>query len=115
MNESRDNPNNDLFDPEAAIRLNRERLRRKFDDADRNRLRWLVECRDLGDAFDADAGVFFVECPDDAAVEQLAARFTDDNAYNRILGIFDLRKPLDEQRVGMTREEWLNRAKPEID
>ena len=105
------NDDNAPFDPLAAIERNRERLRARFAAADRSRVRWLVECRDLGDAFEADAGVFFSECADDAAVDALAARFTEEHPANRILGIFDLARPLEEQKGGLTRDEWLQRRR----
>jgi hypothetical protein len=96
------------FDLAAAVKLNRERLERSFGRAAARGQRWLLECRDLGDAFDSDAGVYFVECADDAAVAQVVARCTDANPYDRLLGIYDLRKPLDPQGPGLTRAEWLS-------
>jgi hypothetical protein len=95
------------FDMLAAVRRNRERLEQRFAAAAANGQRWLVECRDLGDAFDADAGVYFVECADDAAVDQVVARCTDDNSYDRVLGIYDLRRPLGEQGGGLPRSAWI--------
>jgi hypothetical protein len=98
------------FDPIAAIHENRQRLEKRFATAASGGQKWLVECRDLGDAFDADAGVYFVECPDDAAVDQLVAQCTDDNPYDRLLGIYDLRQPLDPQGPGLTRASWMARS-----
>lgn len=95
------------FDMYESVRRNRERLERRFEMARAKGLRWLVECRDLGDAFDEAAGVYFVDCPDDAAVEQIVIRCTDDNPYDRVLGIFDLHRPLPEQGGGLNRASWL--------
>ena len=95
------------FDMLAAIKRNRERLEQRYVSAAASGHRWLVECRDLSDAFDSAAGVYFVECLDDAAVDEVVARCTDDSPYDRLLGIIDLRKPLDDQGGGVTRAEWI--------
>ena len=92
-----------------AVKLNRQRLERRFTSTDRSRVRWLVECRDLGDAYAEDAGVYFVECVDDRAVDDVVERCTDTNPYERILGIFNLERPLAEQGGGLTRAQWLER------
>ncbi|MBA4189093.1 MAG: hypothetical protein C0467_13930 [Planctomycetaceae bacterium] len=107
MDDTDEDEDDSPFDLLAAIKRNRERLEQRFASAVASGHRWLVECRDLGDAFDPDAGVYFVECADDAAVDQVAARCTDDNPYDRLLGIFDLRRPLCEQAGGLTRTAWL--------
>jgi hypothetical protein len=99
------------FDLLAAVRRNRLRLVLRFVSAAASGQRWLVECRDLGDAFDAAAGVYFVECADDAGVDQVVARCTDDS-YDRLLGIFDLRRPLGEQGGGLTRAAWIIGRQP---
>jgi hypothetical protein len=61
------------FDLLAAVRRNRERLEQRFAAARQRGQRWLAECRDLGDAYDSAAGVYFVECADDLALEQVVA------------------------------------------
>lgn len=99
------------MDLSAAAKLNRERLEKRFNSADRRSHQWLVECRDLGDAFDKDAGVYFVACENESTVNQLIANKTDDNMYDRVLSIFDLRNPLSAQGVGVTRAEWISGLK----
>ena len=106
------------FDMLAAIRANRMRLEQRFASAGASGPRWLVQCRDLGDAFDSDAGVYFVECMDEAAVDEVAARCTDGNPWDRLLGVFDLHRPLAEQGVGLPRATWVaaraqRQAKPD--
>lgn len=95
------------FDLFAVIQGNRERLEKQFVSAAAGGSRWLIECRDLSDAFDSDGGVYFVECVDEAAVDAVVARCTADNPYDRLLGIFDLRRPLAEQGAGMSRAAWI--------
>lgn len=96
------------LDVHAVVQANRGRLEARFASAAATGAHWLVECRDLGDAFAADAGVFFEICPDDDAVDALVARCTDTNAYERLLGIYDLRRPLRGQGPGLTRKDWLS-------
>lgn len=95
------------FDLLSAATKNWERLQQNFAAAKTHGDTWLVECRDLSEAFDADAGVYFSPCQDDAAVDELVTRCSDENHYDRVLGIYDLRRPLNEQSVGLTRAEWL--------
>jgi hypothetical protein len=107
-NDIGDNLGDKPFSLDAAAKLNAERLERAFATAIANDNLWLVECRDLFDAYDHDAGVYFVECKDDRAVNEVVARCTDDSHFDRLLGIFNLRKPLDGQGVGLTRSEWVS-------
>jgi hypothetical protein len=95
------------FDMLRAVQVNSSRLAQRFAEARQGNSAWLVECRDLGDAFDEDAGVYFVPCPDEAAVAELVAKCSDDNPYDKLLGIFNLHKPLDAQGGGVTRTQWL--------
>jgi len=102
-----DEDSNPPFEMLASIKRNRDRLEQRYVSAAASGHRWLVECRDLADAFDSTAGVYFVECSDDAAVDEVVARCADDNPYDRLLGIIDLYKPLDRQGGGVTRAEWI--------
>jgi hypothetical protein len=61
----------------------------------------------MWDAHDADAGVFFHVCPHEAAVDALAREMTEDNPNERLLTVYDLQRPLEEQGAGLTRGEWL--------
>ena len=90
-----------------AIALNRKRLENRAADARAKGFRWLVECRDLGDAYDRDAGVYFVPCADEAKVHEAIVNKGPDNPYDRVLGIFDLEAPVGEQDGGVRREDWL--------
>jgi hypothetical protein len=103
-----DNSGDKPFSLDVAVKLNAERLERAFAIAIANGNLWLVECRNLFDAFVDDAGVYFVECEDDRAVNEVVACCTDDSHFDRLLGIFNLRKPLAGQRVGLTRSEWVS-------
>lgn len=100
--------NDRTAEPSTAVELNWLRLQQRFALASSGGQRWLVECRDLGDALDADAGVYFVECADEAAVDQMAADRDDTNPYERLLGIYDLRKALHLQGAGLSRAAWLS-------
>jgi hypothetical protein len=70
--------------------LNSARREQRFLEARQSNHAWLVECRDLWDAHNRDAGVYFVPCPDEAAVDVLVARCSNDNSCDRLLGIFRL-------------------------
>jgi hypothetical protein len=112
VDDSDEEPDEKPFDLLAAVRRNRERLEQRFASARERGQRWLAECRDLGDAFDEAAGVYFVECPDDAALERVVVRCAEDNPYDRLLGIFDLSRPLEAQGGGLTRAQWLSGKRP---
>ncbi|HEV2147760.1 MAG TPA: hypothetical protein VGR37_10190 [Longimicrobiaceae bacterium] len=75
------------------------------------RAAYMLEYRDLGDPEAEDGGVCFAflrsEADVDAAVEELG----EDNPYERLLGVFDLRRPLAEQGAGLTGDEWLERQR----
>ena len=90
-----------------AIALNRKKLENRASRARQKGNRWLVECGDLWDAHDEDAGVYFVECVDEQAVHDTIVNKGPDNDSDRVLGIFDLERPLDEQGGGVTREAWM--------
>jgi len=65
---------------------------------------WLLECRDLWDAHDDDAGVYFVECKTRKEVDDKVKK----NAYEeKVMGIYDLSQPLNEQGPGIARKDWV--------
>src|SRR5437870_2298449 len=106
MNEDQDEK---PYDPGAIVRANWARLEVRFAEAAAEGYRWLAECRDLSDAFDSDAGVFYVKCADDEAVDQVVARCPEIpvSSYSEVLlGVFDLRRPFNEQIPGLKRSEW---------
>src|SRR4051812_8002789 len=89
-----------------AIALNYERLKVRFEEARLAGAAWLVECRDLYDAFDADAGVYFQPCVSESEVDELVARSQGKSA-ERVLAIYSLSHPVNTQGVGLKPDEWL--------
>jgi len=87
-----------------AIELNSQRLVTRFAECKNSGAMWLLECRDLWDSEDEDAGVYFVECSSGYAVNNFIKKM--DPLSDRILGIYDLSKPLKNQGAGLTLEEW---------
>ncbi|MBS2037828.1 hypothetical protein JST97_22780 [bacterium] len=74
--------------------------------------RWLLECRDMWDAFDEDGGVYFVLMMDDLSARREAR---DIQAYpkdKRLLAAYDLTRPLEEQGAGLNLEDFLERLPP---
>ncbi len=90
-----------------AIEINAARRVKRFADGRAQGAAWMIECRDMWDAMDEDAGVYFVFCDDESAVDRIVAQMTDDNPNNRVLGIYDLARSLEAQGPGLTRSEWL--------
>lgn len=87
-----------------AVKLNSKRCARYYAEFKAAGAMWMLECRDLWDSEDEDAGVYFVDCSSTRAVNNFIMkmnRFSD-----RLLGIYDLTKPLIEQGPGLTLEEW---------
>ncbi len=78
-----------------------------FESARGEGARWLVECRDMEDRFDADAGIYFVPCDTLEEVDILVGKLTPDNEYDRLMGIYNLGLGLAGQEPGLTRETWL--------
>lgn len=97
-------PSNPLW---RAIRINAERRGERYAEFRQAGAAWMAECRDLWDSEDDDAGVYFVEFADGYALRTFIAGL--EAASDRILGIYDLAKPLDPQGPGLTMEEWLAR------
>jgi hypothetical protein len=87
-----------------AVQLNARRRERRYAEHRAAGKAWMIECRDMWDAEDDDAGVYFVGCADAAAVTRYLNDL--DPSSDRVLGIYDLSKPLVPQGPGLTREEW---------
>jgi len=87
-----------------AVRLNAKRREERYAEHRAAGKAWLIECRDLWDSEDEDAGVYFVGCADAAAVTRHINGL--DPSSDRVLGIYDLSKPLAPQGPGITQEEW---------
>ncbi|MEZ4669559.1 MAG: hypothetical protein R3E39_16770 [Anaerolineae bacterium] len=93
-----------------ALTHNAERRKQRYLEGQKQGHRWMLECRDMWDAYDDDAGVYFLYCLTPAAVDQALAALPNDSPDNRLLGIYDLSLPLPKQGAGMSRDEWLNRT-----
>jgi hypothetical protein len=73
------------------------------------RATYVLECRDLGDPEAEDGGLFFAFLRTEAEVDAAVAELGESHPYERLLGVFDLGRPLAEQGSGLTRDEWLAR------
>lgn len=74
--------------------------------------RWLLECRDMWDAFDEDGGVYFQVLTDDLAARREARDIQANPKDKRLLGAYDLTRPLAEQGSGLKLDELLERLPP---
>jgi hypothetical protein len=97
-------PSNPLW---RAVQINARRRAERCGEFRAAGAAWMLECRDLWDSEDEDAGVYFVSCVDDRAVERRLGEL--DPASDRLLGIYDLSKPLEPQGPGLTAAEWRSR------
>lgn len=88
----------------SAVALNWQQLQQRYSEAQKSGAAWLVECRDMYDAVEDDAGIYFEPCSDAAAVDKMVADF--DSRFTKILGIYSLRKPLESQGTGLTVSQW---------
>ncbi|MBL8095623.1 MAG: hypothetical protein JNL73_15730 [Anaerolineales bacterium] len=96
---------------QRAVEINRERRTVRHAEAAHVGAAYLVECRDLWDADDADAGVYFVPCVGVAEVTALALEFSDDNPNDRLLGVYRVSEPVAGQGAGLSRAAWLAGAR----
>ena len=92
-----------------ALHKNEERRQVRFAEGRQKGMRWMLECRDMWDASDEDGGVYFSFCATEAEVSAAAHKMTDENTGDRLLGIYDLSKPLLPQGAGINRADWLAR------
>lgn len=97
----------EAHDINTVIQKNARRRQKRFKQAQLTDAQWFVECRDLGDAFDRDAGVYFCSYESIEEVDQCAARCGPDNPYDRLMGIYHLAIPIDEQEPGLSQAQWL--------
>jgi hypothetical protein len=77
-----------------ALAYNSERRKVRFMEAQQTGAAWLVECRDLYDSSDADAGVYFEACYTESDVDKMVARM-DGMTPERILGIYSLARAVE--------------------
>lgn len=69
--------------------------------------RWMIECCDVWDltSGDEDFGAFYFLAHDEQEVDDLIARYADDQ-HNDVIGIFDLTIPLADQK-SIRPEHWI--------
>jgi hypothetical protein len=79
---------------------------KRFVEAIQNKQKWLLECCDLWDFYDSDAGIYFKSCENDHEVRHYINYSKDKNAYTATYGIFDTHQPLQKQAGGLTPEKW---------
>jgi hypothetical protein len=90
-----------------AIELNSSRRAKRFAEFKNSGASWMLECRDLWDSEDDDAGVYFVNCRTGYEVDDFIKNL--DGLSDKILGLYDLSKPLADQGPGITLEDWKTR------
>ena len=86
-----------------ALAIARERRKIRYAEAKEQGYSWLLECRDLWDAHDNDAGVFFSFCHTRPEVDEKVKK---SSGTQKVLGIYDVRQPLKEQGAGITPKDW---------
>lgn len=91
-----------------AFEVVQEQRRQRDQEARDAGARWLIEGSDLWDfqRGDEDAGVFFHRCATEAEVDALLNHYAADE-WNKVVGIYDLAKPLEPQRGGIEPTLWL--------
>ena len=90
----------------GIVDANRKRLTEVITEVRPTGCKWVVECRDMWDAHDDDAGVYFVPCKTDRDVDRIAKSCIGDNPHTRLLGVLDVSRALDEQWPGLTLDQW---------
>jgi hypothetical protein len=87
-----------------AIALNVARRKEEFAEFRATGAAWMLECRDLWDGEDEDAGVYFVSHKSATEVSDYLNRMNEDS--DRVLGIYSLARPLEEQGPGLKAAQW---------
>jgi len=90
-----------LLNAIAAAATERKRLYAELRGSDAT---WLLECRAIWHGEDDDAGVYFVSHKSAAEVSDYVNRMNEGS--DRVLGIYSLTKPLEEQGPGLTAAQW---------
>jgi len=80
-----------------------ERRGVRYIEAKEQGYRWMLECRDMWDAYDEDAGLYFETYKTRAEVDAKVEKSSGDQ---KVMGIFDLSLPLNDQGVGVTSDDW---------
>jgi len=65
---------------------------------------WMLECRDMWHGLEEDAGEYFLPFANVAEVSDFVNRMNEDS--DRVLGIYSLTKPLEEQGPGLSAAQW---------
>jgi hypothetical protein len=89
-----------------ALQINGQRRKIRFAEGQQAGMVWMLECRDMWDAHDADGGVYFSFCATEAEVDEVVNKLTDDDMSDRLLGIYNLSEPLNGQGAGINRTDW---------
>jgi len=87
-----------------AIALNVARRKEEFAEFRATGAAWMLECQDLWDFHDEDAGVYFLPRETAAEVDDYLGQLDEENY--RVLGIYSLARPLEEQELGLTAARW---------
>ena len=75
----------------------------RFFKAKKQGYRWMLVCRDMYDAFDDDGGVYFKTFKTRNNVDEMVTKSGGDQ---KVMGIYDLNLPFDEQYPGMKTKDW---------
>jgi ADP-ribose pyrophosphatase YjhB (NUDIX family) len=91
---------------EHVLQVSAECRRARYEEARRAGARWLVECFDTWEFPRGEEGVdfYFETCESDSEVDAPVTRFAD--GWDRVAGIYDVSRPLDEQRGGLSPDAW---------
>ena len=85
-----------------ALTIARERRKVRYAEAKEQGYSYMLECRDMYDAFDNDAGVYFSFCNTRTEVIEKIKKGNGDP----IIGIYDLSQPLKKQGAGIAPKDW---------
>ncbi len=86
-----------------SLAIAHERREVRYIEAKKQGYRWLLECRDMWDAYDDDAGLYFETYKTRTEVDTKVEKSGGDQM---VMGIFDLSLPLNNQGVGVSVEDW---------
>lgn len=95
-----------------ALHLSRQARERRYSEGKGEGAIYMLECRDMWDADDQDAGVFFTL---HKTREQAVARIREMQKtpdHERVLAVYDLRQPLLSQGPGLSPQQFLFPTSP---
>lgn len=88
---------------QKSLAIARERRKVRYIEAKEQGCHWLLECRDMLDAFDDDAGLYFELFKTRKEVDEKVGK---SGGSQKVMGIYDLSLPLREQGSGITAADW---------